>query len=88
MKKIGRYLLNWLIWIDEGGNVLLGGDPHETLSSRAGKAQTQNKRWACILCKFLNLFQKDHCQKSILNYVGDEAVVPDATPTLPGGNGA
>lgn len=88
MKKLGRYLLNWLIVLDVALNTLLGGDPHETLSSRAGKALKKEQRWACVLCRFLNLFQQDHCVKSILPYVGSEAVVPDAVATLPGDNGA
>ena len=35
---IARYLLNVLMAVDEGVNALLGGDPHECLSSRIGKA--------------------------------------------------
>lgn len=72
-----RYLLNWLIWLDAGFNTLTGGDPLETMSSRAGKAQNEGKRWGCILCRFLNLFQRDHCQKSIDNSDGQRAVIPD-----------
>ncbi|WP_433705786.1 hypothetical protein [Paraburkholderia sacchari] len=88
MNKIGRYLLNWLIWLDEGANVARGGDAHETISSVAGKAQIKGERWACVLCRFLDLFQKDHCKNSILKDVGAEAVAPDALPTQPGDNGA
>jgi hypothetical protein len=88
MKKVGRYFLNWAVVLDVALNTILGGDPHETLSSRAGKALTKKQRWACVLCRCLDLFQKDHCVKSILPYVGAEAVSPDATPTLPGNNGA
>lgn len=88
MKKLGRYLLNWLIWFDEGANVFRGGDPHETISSVAGKAQVKGERWACVLCRFLDLFQKDHCKKSILPDIGGEAVIPDALPIQPGDNGA
>lgn len=88
MNKVGRYFLNWAIWFDEGVNVLRGGDPHETISSVAGKAQVKGERWACMLCRFLDLFQKDHCKNSILKDIGTEAVAPDAIPTQPGDNGA
>ncbi|RQS63828.1 hypothetical protein [Burkholderia sp. Bp8984] len=82
MTKLGRYLLNWLIWLDEGANVARGGDAHETISSVAGKAQIKGERWACILCGLLDKIQKDHCKKSIMPGIGAEAVIPDAiTPT-------
>lgn len=34
---IWRYVLNILIAIDQLGNAILGGDPDETISSRAAK---------------------------------------------------
>ncbi|MEM5405811.1 hypothetical protein [Paraburkholderia unamae] len=93
MSKLGQYLWNWVVWIDEGANVLRGGDPHETVSSVMGKAlqkgpAARGYRISCVLCKFLDLFQQDHCIKSIIPYIGTEAVAPDAEPTLPGNNGA
>jgi hypothetical protein len=72
-----QYLLNFLLLLDEAGNTLTGGDPGETISSRAGKAMQEGKRWGCMLCKFLNLFQKDHCLKAIDNADGKRAVIPD-----------
>ena len=60
-----RYLLNWALWLSEGLNVLTGGRPDETLSERSGKAMLKGKRWPCILCRALDLFQKDHCIKSV-----------------------
>lgn len=72
-----KYLLNLLIAIDQGANTLLGGDPDETISSRAGKGQAQGKRWACVLCRFLDWFQRDHCAKSIERNEGADAVVAD-----------
>lgn len=74
---MGRYLLNFLILLDEFGNTLTGGDPGETISSRAGKAMLEGKRWGCVLCKFLNLFQNDHCLKSINVDDGKRAVIKD-----------
>jgi hypothetical protein len=36
-KMIGKYLWNWLVWVDIGGNVLFGGSPCETISARVGR---------------------------------------------------
>ncbi len=54
-----------LIGVDQLGNALLRGDPDETISSRAAKAQLKGKTWGCVLCKFLDKIDPDHCQKSI-----------------------
>ncbi|WP_454731500.1 MULTISPECIES: hypothetical protein [Cupriavidus] len=72
-----KYLLNLLIAIDQGANTLLGGDPDETISSRAGKGQAEGKRWACVLCRFLDWFERGHCTKSIERNEGADAVVTD-----------
>lgn len=72
-----RYLVNLAILLDEALNALTGGDPGETVSSRAGKALREGRHWACILCRFLDLFQKDHCLKSINPDDGKRAVVKD-----------
>lgn len=57
-----NYLINLLVAIDQVGNAILGGYPDETISLRAARERDLNdKEWACILCKFLDLFQKDHC---------------------------
>lgn len=77
MGKIKRFALNLLVWLDEGGNTLLLGDPGETISSRSAKAQAAGKRWGCVLCRFLSLFQKDHCQKALEPYAGSDAIVSD-----------
>lgn len=72
-----RYIMNWLRWWDEGLNVLTGGDANETMSSRAGKGLKEGKRWACVLCRFLDLFQRDHCARSINPDDGGNATIPD-----------
>ncbi|MFC4518622.1 hypothetical protein [Cupriavidus pinatubonensis] len=72
-----RYIWNLLIAIDQFGNAVAGGDPDETISSRAGKAMREGKRWGCLLCRLLNWFERDHCAKSIEPDEGDRAVVPD-----------
>lgn len=59
------YFLNLLIALDQLGNAIVAGDPDETISSRAGKAQRAGRRWGCILCRMLDWFERDHCAKSI-----------------------
>ena len=61
-----KYIWNILIAVDQLANVLLLGDPDETISSRMGKYAVKGRGWIpCQLCKLLNLFHKDHCIKSI-----------------------
>lgn len=74
---LGRYIMNWLRLLDEAFNVLTGGDANETMSSRAGKGQREGKKWACILCRFLDIFQRDHCARSINPDDGGNATIPD-----------
>ena len=54
-----------LIGVDQLGNALLRGDPDETISSRAAKSAARGKRWGCVLCKFLDKLDPNHCEKSI-----------------------
>lgn len=71
MKLIKRWLLNMLLALDTSINALIGGDPFETISSRAGKS---DRKWACVLCKFLDWLDKDHCKKAILSTAGADAL--------------
>lgn len=75
--KFLRYIQNIGLGVDETGNALVGGDGHETISSRAAKAQRAGKVWGCVLCRFLNLFQKNHCEKALNDELGYNAVIPD-----------
>ena len=50
---------------DQLANAAFGGHEDETLSSRAGKAAREGKRWACVLCRMLGRLDPDHCEKSI-----------------------
>jgi hypothetical protein len=77
MGKLKRYLINFLVLLDEAGNTLTGGSPNETISSRAGKAAEKGARWGCVLCRLLNYIQKDHCKLSMAVTVGQDAVIPD-----------
>jgi hypothetical protein len=52
------------------------GDPDETISSRAGKRQYEQK-WAKWLCWFLNKLDTGHCKKSIEEDEGDKAALDD-----------
>lgn len=61
---VKRYIWNILISIDQLFNTLFGGDPDETISSRAGKLEDKCK-FCWLLCKFLDLFEKNHCKKAI-----------------------
>lgn len=70
-----KYSLNVLISVDQLFNALAAGDPDETISSRAGKAARQGKRWGCLLCRFLSLFEKDHCNLSIEPDEGSRAII-------------
>ncbi|MDE3023220.1 MAG: hypothetical protein KGI54_15455 [Pseudomonadota bacterium] len=74
------YVLNLLVSIDCLGNALTGGDPNETISSRAGKAMQEGDKWGCILCYILQhslIFAKDHCIKAIQRHAGNLAVIKD-----------
>jgi len=60
------YIWNILISIDQLVNTILLGDPDETLSSRMGKYAERGRGFIpCTICRFLNIFDKDHCIRSI-----------------------
>lgn len=63
--KPKEWALNVLIALDQLGNSMLRGDPDETISSRAAKAELRGKKWGCLLCKFLDKLDPDHCKKSL-----------------------
>ncbi|MEH7116052.1 hypothetical protein V7128_01335 [Neobacillus vireti] len=67
------YIWNLLISIDQFFNTVLGGSPDETMSSRMGKHVANKDCPFCnLVCKFLNLFEKDHCIKSIEKDEGND----------------
>ena len=53
------------IGADQWTNVSLNGSEDETISSRAYRAMLEKQKWGCFLCKFLDIFEKDHCKKSL-----------------------
>lgn len=72
---------NFWIAVDQWGNAMLGGDPNETISSRAAKARNAKEEWGCVLCQFLAFVtQSDHCTLSLEANEGQRAVIPDAVP--------
>lgn len=58
-------LLRVLVAFDQFVNAILGGYEDETLSSRAAKAARRGTLWGCYLCKFLHLFDRNHCERVI-----------------------
>lgn len=77
MTKIGRYLLNFAIWIDEGVNTIFGGSPNETVSERAAKARNAGRKWGCVLCRVLNWVNPGHCDNALTSTIGDDSVIAD-----------
>lgn len=68
-----KYFFNILIGIDQLGNVILGGDPDETISSRAAKGQHKFYwRW---LGYFLEWIDPGHLSKSLEADEGKDAVL-------------
>ena len=56
------------------------GIPGETISARAGKAKRRGKRWGCLLCAFLDLFQRGHCEAAVQGDIRRaQAVIDDLT---------
>lgn len=90
MTLFGRYLLNLLLALDQFGNVLLGGDPDETISSRLGRIATANGGsipWSRPLSRAagwaLDRIDRDHCHDAIEPDEGDEGVVDRPSGPLP-----
>ncbi len=55
----------WVLGIahDQLANAAANGNLDETISSRAHRNIPYNK-WACMLCKILDLIEKEHCKNS------------------------
>jgi hypothetical protein len=60
-----RYIWNLLISLDQLLNTLINGDPDETISSRMGKRAREGDQLGKLVCRVLNIFDKNHCEKSI-----------------------
>lgn len=58
-----KYLTRVLIGLDQFGNTLMGGEPDETISARAGRNQ---KRWPWSwLAWALNKIDRNHVEESM-----------------------
>ena len=71
---ISRWIINVLIAFDQLMNAIGGGDPDETISSRAAKARNRGRWWGCILCRFLDHIDPKHCASSLEKDEGSEAL--------------
>lgn len=63
MKRVLLYIKNVLLAFDILGNALTGGNHLEVMSVRFGRIKHR-----LGICIFLNLFEKDHCNKSLLRW--------------------
>ena len=50
---------------DQLFNTAANGNEDETVSSRAARAELRGKRWGCVLCRLLDVFDPRHCIKNI-----------------------
>ncbi len=80
--RIGKYILNFLISIDQLGNTIAGGDPDETISSRLGKLKVKHGgkiRWTRPFAKFidwgLDKIDPNHSIDAIEEDEGSEALL-------------
>ena len=65
MNSLAQYILNWLQLVDQAINVMLGGDPRQTISARMGRNIALGRCRLCRpICALLALIQRDHCAKS------------------------
>lgn len=77
MNVLGRYLLNWVKWLDAGLNVATGGSWNESVSERSAKARNAGRPWGCRLCALLDRVWTNHCDNSLKSTIGDDAIIPD-----------
>lgn len=71
-KSIASYALNILISVDQGANVLLAGEPDETLSARAARMRDKGHSvwgWTADAIDLLFFWQKNpgHCDRALFS---------------------
>ena len=64
-KPILTYFRRLFVAVDQLVNVIFGGDEDETVSSRLGKDALRGRKFACVMCRVLDLIDKDHCDKAV-----------------------
>lgn len=61
-----KSVLRWhrRVWkgLDRLVNALFGGSDEETISYRAAKRAAEGGRFGCLVCRLLDLVQRDHCR--------------------------
>ena len=62
--KLKHYIHNVLVGADQEANIVLGGHPDETVSSRSQRAADRGNPVGKALTGFLHLFQRDHGHKA------------------------
>jgi hypothetical protein len=63
MRNVKMFLVNVLLSVDQFVNVLMLGDPDETISSRAGRVFPDT--WWSNLIDHIMFWQTDHCHKAV-----------------------
>lgn len=67
------YFRRLLVSFDQLANTVSGGDPDETISSRAAKARDKGRWWGCILCRVIDWFDPSHCDNNIETDEGEKS---------------
>lgn len=78
------YVKRDLIGLDQFANVLTGGKPDETISSRSARAAERGSKFGIAISKILDLFQKDHGAKAQAGDVERAVVVEKLEEDSPG----
>lgn len=73
------YAIRVLIAFDQLVQACLrSGLPGQTISARAGKAARRSRAWGCVLCRFLDWLDPDHCEGAIAGDIARaKAVIAD-----------
>lgn len=58
-----RYIRNVLKGLDILANTIMGGEPRETISERAARLRDNGVAYGCVLCRMLDVIERDHCDK-------------------------
>lgn len=69
------YLHRVLVGIDQGANVLLGGDPDETISARSQRAAARNDLLGKFMVWWLDKLQPNHGMKAEAGDLGRASTV-------------
>lgn len=63
-KSALRYTRRVLKASDQLANVLTGGEVGETITFRMARLRDKGVFIGCVMCRFLDIFEKDHCDKA------------------------